>query len=86
MIQKSQTRHLTTLSLLALLLVFSHTQDIVDFTYSHYLQEGSSGSASSRKIDNIKPTANAFEKYEFPQACKIVSKLDSSAVDAISEK
>jgi len=79
MIERS---NITTLSIIALLLCLLNSQDIVDFSYSHYLQEGSSGSANSRKIDNIHPSETTFEKYEFPNACSIANKLNSSFVDS----
>lgn len=61
---------------------------IIDFTYTHVLQEGAAASDLAEKII-IFPDTKQIEKYSFPEICDLKDKLDegvdhsSTAADAI---
>lgn len=48
---------------------------IIDFTYTHVLQEGAASSDLAEKII-IFPDTKQIEKYSFPDICDLKDRLD----------
>lgn len=61
--------------LLAAVVTGAQEPQIIDFTYTHVLQEGAASSDLAEKII-IFPDNKQIEKYSFPEICDLKDKLD----------
>ena len=61
-------QHISLFLFISLCLSSVYSQQIVDFTYSQYLQSDSKGSEGPLKI-RIKPDYNLLQDYNFPESC-----------------
>lgn len=55
--------------------VVAQDPQIIDFTYTHVLQEGAASSDLAEKII-IFPDTKQIEKYSFPDICDLKDRLD----------
>ena len=70
---------LTLIAVIAIIDISVMTQNIVDFTYSHLEEHGSSMYQSS-KVIGIKPDRSVIQGYSFPDACYIARKLEEDQI------
>ena len=61
-------QNISLLFFVSILLATAHSQEIVDFTYSQYLQSETKGSEGPLKI-RIRPDYNLLQDYNFPDSC-----------------
>jgi hypothetical protein len=57
------------------LLAHAQEPEIIDFTYTHMLQEGGGSSDLANNIV-ISPDSKKIEKHSFPEICDLKEKLD----------
>jgi hypothetical protein len=56
-------------------LVCTQEPEIIDFTYTHVLQEGGATSDLANNIV-LSPDSKKIEKHSFPEICDLKDKLD----------